>query len=218
MEIPIHENQAFLNLLYRRYDYLQDFPCEFRGTFIEDARSLGVLYSDDFPGAVLGYPVEFTEGKSLSRDHFPFLPVEINLKLSKYRLLTPVQPWPQPIIGVAMAGNRGEVTGIHSTPVMLNKVGNCQVWYGQDVGLIFEAFLEGQVQQDSGFEALMNQLWSICEDFLAAQGVSQIYALARDPALDENWFRDHLQRRGYRPVNEGSVTWFKQAEPEQAET
>jgi hypothetical protein len=208
METKIQDDQAFLDLLYKRYDYLQDFPCEFKGMFIEDALSLGMLHSDDFLGAVLGYPEE--EFKMRDRNYFPFLPTKVNLKLCKYRHLTPVVPWPQPIIGVAMAGNRGEVTGIHSTPVMLNKVGNCQFWYGQDEGLIFEAFLEGKVQQDSGFEALMNQLWSICEDFLAAQGVSQIYALGRDPALDDAWFRGHLERRGYQPLSAESVTWLKQ--------
>lgn len=207
METPIQENQAFLSLLYKRYDYLQDFPCEFKGMFIEDAMSLGTLHSDEFLGAVLGYPVE--EFKTRDRNYFPFLPVEANLKLSSHRHLTPVIPWPQPILGVAMAGDRGEVTGVHSIPVMLNKVGNAQVWYGKDVGLIFECFLEGQVQQEPSFEILMNQLWSICEEFLMSQGVSQIYALARDPALDDTWFRGHLQRRGYQPIAEGAIAWVK---------
>lgn len=207
MEKPIQDDQAFLDQLYKRYDYLQDYPCEFNGMFIKRALSLGMLHSDGFLGAVLGYPVE--EFKTRDRNYFPFLPTEVNLKLSSYRLLTPVIPWPQPIIGVAMAGNEGRVTGIHSVPVLMQKIGKVQVWYGQDVALIYECFLEGQVQQDSGFGALMNQLWSICEDFLTAQGISQIYALGQDPALDDTWFQGHLQRRGYQPLTEGSVTWVK---------
>jgi hypothetical protein len=207
MEIPIQENQEFLKQLYKRYDYLQDFSCEFKGMFIEDAMSLGTLHSDEFLGAVLGYPEQ--EFKTRDRNYFPFLPAEVNLKLSSYRHLTPVIPWPQPILGVAMAGDRGEVTGIHSVPVMLNKVGNGQVWYGQDVGLIFECFLEGKAQQEPSFEVLMNQLWSICEEFLMSQGISQIYTVGRDPALDTAWFEGHLQCRGYQPTTEGAIAWVK---------
>lgn len=207
MERPIHADQVFLERLYNRFDYLQDFPCEFRAMFIDDALSLGMLHSDDFVGAVLGYPVE--EFQTRDRNYFPYIPPETNLKLSSYRHLTPVMPCPQPIIGVAMVGDQGTVTGIHSVPVILNKIGNVQVWYGPEVALIFECFLEGQVQQDPSFEVLMNQLWSICEEFLIGQGVSQIYALGREPALDDNWFHGHLERQGYQPVEEGSVTWVK---------
>jgi hypothetical protein len=152
METPIQENQEFLDLLYKRYAYLQDFPCEFKGMFIDDAMSLGTIHSDDFLGAVLGYPVE--EFKTRDRNYFPFLPAEVNLKLRSYRQLMPIMPWPQPILGVAMSGDRGEVTGVHSVPVMLHKVGSCQLWYGQDVGFIFEAFLEGRVQSDQSFDSL----------------------------------------------------------------
>jgi hypothetical protein len=208
METPIHEDQAFLDQLYKRFDYLKDYPCEFNGMFINEALSLGILHSDGFLGAVLGYPVD--EFKTRDRNYFPFLPAEVNLNLSSYRLLTPVIPWPQPIIGIAMAGDHGEVTGIHAVPVLMQKIGKVQVWYGQEVALIFECFLEGQVQQDPGFEVLMNQLWSICEEFLMGQGVSQIYALGRDPALDDAWFRGHLERRGYQPLSAESVTWLKQ--------
>jgi hypothetical protein len=77
METPLHEDQAFLDQLYKRYDYLQDYPCEFNGMFIKDALSLGMLHSDSFLGAVLGYPVE--EFKTRDRNYFPFLPTEVNL-------------------------------------------------------------------------------------------------------------------------------------------
>lgn len=56
MEIPIQQDEAFLSALYRRYNYLQDFPCEFRGMFLEEASSLGMLQTDGFLGALLGYP------------------------------------------------------------------------------------------------------------------------------------------------------------------
>lgn len=207
MEKPIQDSQAFLNALYRRYDYLQDFPCEFQGMMLDKATSLGMLQTDSFLGALLGYPVE---NETLTRNHFPYLPEEVNLSIAHYRQLTPVQPWPQPIIGVAMTGTQGTVTGVHSVPVVLQRVGNVQVWYGQDVGLIFEAFLEGQVQNDPSFEVLMNQLWSKIEQYLTDQGVSKVYTLARDPALDERWLRSHLERRGYQPEEEGVVTWVKQ--------
>jgi hypothetical protein len=133
METPIQQDKDFLNALYKRFDYLQDFPCEFKGAFIDDTVSLGTIYSDEFLGAVLAYPIE---EETLTRDHFPYLPPEVNLKLSHYRQPTPVQPRPQPIIGVAMAGDRGAVTGTHSISVVLDRIGNCQIWFGDDVGFI----------------------------------------------------------------------------------
>jgi hypothetical protein len=206
MEIPIQQDQEFLQQLYKRYDYLQDLTCELKGKFIEDAVKLGMIYSDDFLGAVLGYPVE---PELLSRNHFPFIPAEVNLKLCKYRHLTPVQPWPQPSIGVTMTGDRGHVTGVHSVPVNLKNIGNCQVWYGQDVGFIFEAFLEEPEQARRDFESLINQVWTICEDYLIDQGVTQIFTVARDPIFDTAWFEGYLQRRGYQPITEGAIAWVK---------
>lgn len=109
-----------------------------------------------------------------------------------------------------MAGDQGRVTGIHSIPVVLQKVGNVQVWFGGSVGLIFEAFLERSLQEHSDFESLINQLWSLVESYLQGQGVTQIYTLARDPAFDEDWFKGHLTRRDYQPMAEESVVWVRQ--------
>ncbi len=214
VENSIQHDQAFLKALYQRYKYLQDYPCDFRGTLIDEAMSLGIIQSDEFLGALLGYPVE---AEPLSRDHFSYLPAAVNLKLNRYRHLSPVQPWPQPIIGVAMAGDslrdgraeRGEVTGIHSVPVVMRKVGNVQLWFGADCGFIFEAFLEHSMQEHKAFESLINQLWSLCEGSLKRQGITTLYTLARDPAFDETWFRGHLERRGYIPLSQESVVWCK---------
>jgi hypothetical protein len=79
MEKPIQQDKAFLKAMYDRYSYLQDFPCEFKGMFIEEALSLGTLHSDEFLGLLIAYP---TEEEILTRDHFPYLPPEVNLKLS----------------------------------------------------------------------------------------------------------------------------------------
>jgi hypothetical protein len=206
MEKPIQQDKAFLKAMYDRYSYLQDFPCEFKG-IIEEALSLGTLHSDEFLGLLIAYP---TEEEILTHDHFPYLPPEVNLKISHYRQLTPVQPRPQPIIGVAMAGDRGQVTGTHRIPVVLDRIGNCQVRYGSDVGFIFEAFLERSIQGHDDFELLMNQVWLLCEEYLKRQGVKTIYTLARDPILNESWFRGHLGRRRYSPIEEDSVVWVKQ--------
>jgi hypothetical protein len=209
MEKPLHEDQAFLDRLYERYDFLKDFPCEFRGMCVEDAASLGLLHSDEFLGAVLGYAVEHTKQQSLSRNHFPFLPEAINLKLDSYRLLTPVMPWPQPILGVAMSGGCREVTGVHRVPVALHKIGSAQLWFGKNAGFIFEAFLDGRVQSDKEFDSLMDQLWSVCKTYLIEQGVSEIYTVARDPLFKNDWYEGHLSRRGYQPISEGAIAWLR---------
>lgn len=199
----IQDDLHFLERLYERYDYLQDFPCEFRGMCLDEAVSLGVIESDEFLGAVLGYLVEH---EPLSRDHFPYLPPEANLKLCDYRHLTLVQPFPQPVFGVVMAGNQGKVTGIHGVPVVLNRVGNCQLWWGQDVGFIFEAYLEHTLKISLGYESLISQLWSVCEDYLASKGVAEIFTVTRDPMFNSDWFQEFLERRGYVPVEDRAVT------------
>lgn len=41
------------------------------------------------------------ENEFPTKDHFLFLNQQQNLQIQHYRHIRPVQPWPQPIIGVA---------------------------------------------------------------------------------------------------------------------
>lgn len=203
-EPSVINNPHILKKLCRRIDYLNDFPASIEGEDLEDARLLGTLETDDFLGFVLGYSPE--EGE-VSPDHFKMLSKEENRQLNHYRLIKPVLPWPQPILGISVPGGEpGKVTGIHRVPVVLKPCGVAQVWWGGDVAVLWEALLDGDVKERQDYEALMNQLWGCCEVFLKGQGVRQVYTYNRDDEYPLKWYQGFLERRGYVPVKDRKIT------------
>ena len=169
---------------------------ELRGSFIEDAVSLGALYAVDFLGFVMAYSVE---AETPTRDHHSFLNEEENLSLTHYRHIRPVQAWPQPAIGVVVdARGEGLVTETHRVDVVLKVIGNAQVWYGGEVGVLWEGYVEKGVRPNS----LMYSLWDKLERYLAAQSVKRVFTYARDPEFDDAWYGDFLASRSYRRVPE----------------
>lgn len=196
MESPIATDPNVLEKLYQRFDYLQDLPCELRGCFIDDATSLGNLETEGFLGFLMAYKME---EESPSKDHFLFLNSEQNLQIRYCRHISPVQLWPQPVVGVAFdpVTDTGHTTGTHRVNVMMRSIGNAQLWWGGEVGVIWEAFFDRCIQSNVDHEELMHQLWSRCEDYLAGQGVKQVFTYDRDPALEEGWYRRFLTQRGY---------------------
>ena len=200
---PFATDSTVLQRLYRRFDYLQDFPCEVKGCLIDEATCLGTLETDDFLGFVMGYQVE---QETPDANHFVIISREDNLKINHYRHLRPVQPWPQPIIGVAFSEQEpGRVTGTHKVDVMMNNIGNAQLWWGGDVGIIWEAYLDRFIRQRENFEALIHQLWQQCEEYLFAQGVKRIFTHNHDPEFDNDWYLRFLQRRGFEVVSEKAI-------------
>lgn len=203
-EQPILSNSHVLDKLCRRIDYLQDLPFSIKGEDLDDAHLIGTLETDDFLGFVLGYSSE--EGE-VSSGHFKLLSTEENRQLNRYRLLKPVIPWPQPIIGATVSDEGpGKVTGIHDVPVLLKPCGIAQVWWGGNVAVLWEAFLEGDIKERQDYEALMNQLWGCCEEFLRGQGVRQVYTHDRDHDYPLDWYQGFLERRGYVPVEDRKIT------------
>ncbi|PZD70638.1 hypothetical protein C1752_10488 [Acaryochloris thomasi RCC1774] len=106
----------------------------------------------------------------------------------------------------------GKVTGVHSIPVILKDCGCAQLWWGGEVGVLWEAFFEGEIKGRIGHEVLMNQLWGCCEDFLKSQGVKKIYTYNRDLEIPNEWYQAFLQRRGYKSVEGRKVTVVKEIE------
>ena len=68
METPIKTDPNVLEPIYEQFAYLRDYPLELRGSFIEDAVSLGALYAVDFLGFVMAYSVE---EELPTHDHYP---------------------------------------------------------------------------------------------------------------------------------------------------
>ena len=196
METPIKTDPDVLEPIYARFTYLKDYPLELRGSFIEDAVSLGALYAENFLGFVMAYSVE---EELPIHDHYPFLTEAENLSLNAYRHIRPVQAWPQPVIGVIVnARGEGLVTETHHVDVVLKVIGNAQLWYGGEVGVLWEGYVEKRVRSNS----LMYSLWDVLERYLAAQGVKRVFTYAQDPEFTRDWYRDFLTSRGYRRVPE----------------
>ena len=187
------DDPAVHDRLFRQYDYLQDFPLNIKGKFIEDAVNLGVLETDDFLGFMMGYPVE---KDSAGGDRFPFLSPEENQKIAHYQLIHPVIPWPHPVIGI----QNMTVTGTHGVDVVMKDCGSIQLWWGQDVGVFWECLLEGIIQQRQDFEAIMNQAWSAAESVLRSHGVKKVVTHNRDPEYPLDWYQSFLKRLGYEPI------------------
>lgn len=201
-ESPIRDNPQILQALYKKYGYLMDLPCELKGCLIDDATHFGTLQTDNFLGFVMAYVEQINDHPV--PDYYPFLQKEDNLKLSHYRHLRPVKPHPQPIVGVSFDQHSevGSVEGTHRVDVMLNEIGNAQLWWGEDVAVIFEAMLYKSIQQEQEFEAIIHQLWTMCEAFLKAQGIQRIYTHNHDPEFDTQWYQGFLERRGYRTYDD----------------
>jgi hypothetical protein len=194
MEIPITTDPNVLERIYRQFAYLKDYPLNLLGAFIDEAVSLGALQSDDLLAFLMAYEVE---EERPSRGQFAFLTPEENLSVRYYRHIRPVQPWPQPIIGVAFQGQQGVVTGTYRVDVVMRNIGNIQLWWGDEIGVIWEAFFDANVRARSDHELLMHQLWDELERYLAGRGVKRVLTNKRDPALDEGWYQAFLARRGY---------------------
>jgi hypothetical protein len=196
MKIPITSGPDVLERIYRRFDYLRDHPLNLLGSFIDEAESLGILESEGFLGFVMAYEVE--EGSpSPNRHHF--LTSEENRMLRFYRHLRPVEPWPQPVIGVIWNAARGEgrVAGTYRVDVVLKNIGNAQLWWGGEVAVLWEAFFDGRVRNRGDHELLLHRLWLRCEEYLKEQGVKRVYTLGRDPVFDDDFYRAFLMARGY---------------------
>ena len=82
---------------------------------------------------------------------FPFLHPEETAVLAHYLQVRPLEPWPQPLVEVSW--NSAEATGvsssIQSVDVLLNPVGNAQLWWGGATGVIFEAFFDARNRRTS---------------------------------------------------------------------
>ena len=197
MPVPISVDPTVLERIYRRFSYLKDQPLILLGSYIDQAASLGHLETNGFLGFLMAYPVTDERPRP---DRYRFLSQQDNLALRYYRHIRPVEPWPQPLIGVVFDPKTGEgrTTGeAYSVDVTLRPAGNAQLWWGGKTAVIWEAFFEPRVRVLSGHELLMHKLWDRLERYLVDEGVRDFYTLDRDPALDRAWYCGFLRDRGY---------------------
>lgn len=195
MDIPIQTDPEVLEHLYTHFAYLKGYPLGLKGSFLDEASSLGVLQAGDFLGFLLAYE----EGRVGPTD-FPFLTAEENANLTRYRHLRPVEPWPQPTIGVLWDDLTGQGVTLDTErmDVTLKPVGNVQLWHGGETGVLWEAFFERSVRERREHERLLHLLWGACEAYLHKEGVRSVHTYMRDPTFGDAWYGAFLHARGYR--------------------
>ena len=78
-----------------------------------------------------------TRSRRKRQPRITFLSAEENSSITCYRLLRPVMPWPQLIIGVALTPEGAQVTGTREVNVVMKIVGNAQLWWGGSTGVLW---------------------------------------------------------------------------------
>jgi len=184
-----------LEHLYTHFTYLRGYPLKLQGAFIEDAASLVALRAGDF----LGFLMAYDEEHNTYTADFSFLTDEENASLTCQRLLRPTQPCPQPTVEVLWGhpSEPGITLDVGHVDVMLRDVGTAQLWYGDEVGVIWEAFYERSLRDGLEHTLLMHQLWEGCERLLNKNGVRFAYTYARDPNYSDVWYGAFLHARSY---------------------
>ena len=193
MQIPLASDPEVLERLYLRFPYVAGQPLKLR---VESAEvNLGTIDT----GELLAFVVAGTDEKLPYAPDFPFLQPEETAALAHYTQVRPLEPWPQPLVEVSW--NSAETTGvsssIHGVDILLNPVGNAQLWWGGTTGVIFEAFFEGRTEERPNELGLLRQLWGQCEVYLASKGVREVWTYNRDPRYDEELYKTFLRVQGY---------------------
>lgn len=192
MKVPLHSDPDVLERLYARFAYLAGQPLGLRGAG-GDLPHAGTLEADD----LLAF-VSAADGPLPFPPDFSFLTPEANRGLSRYVQAQVLEPWPQPLIDVAWPEQgAGVVSKISRVDVLLNPVGDAQLWYGGETGVLWEARFWQPVKARSDHAALLHRLWELCELYLAERGVRFIYAYDRDPAFESDGYAAFLAARGY---------------------
>ncbi len=148
LELPVRSDPEVLEHLYAHFTHLRGYPLRLQGSFIEDAAVLSALQAGDF----LGFLTAYDEVRDSYPADFPFLTKEENASLTCQRLLRPAEPWPQPTIEV-LWGNPYEpniTLDVQQVDVVLRDVGTVQLWYGDETGVIWEAFYDNCVPSGTG--------------------------------------------------------------------
>jgi len=181
-----------LEHLYAHFAYFRSYVLRLQGSFIEDAASLVTLHEGDFLMA-------YDEERNSYRADFPFLTKEENASLTCQRLLRPAEPWPRPTALVAWDDPKGQgiTLDVKHVDVVLREVGTVQLWYGDENGVIWEAFYEPGVRARPEHERLLHQLWESCERLLYKNGVRFAWTYAREPNYEDAWYGAFLHTRGY---------------------
>lgn len=194
MRIPLHSDPDVLEQLYTRFPYLGGQPLDLQG-ISADCTVLGTLQTDSafaFVGANPTGPLPYPPD-------FPFLYPDEQAALEHYVQLHVLEPWPRPLLDVAWTSGDdiGVLTQIRSVEVGFTLVGHAQLWWGGDVGVLWEAYLEPRLENHPDEAGLLSYFWSCCEDFLKAEDVQQSWTYQRDPRYDADEYVTFLENRGY---------------------
>lgn len=194
MRIPLYSDPDVLEQLYRRFPYLAGQPLDLRGVS-EGVTALGTLQTEStfaFVGADLTEPLPYSPD-------FPFLRPDEQEALTHYLQLGVLEPWPRPLLDIAWTNGEdtGVLTQIRSVDVVFTPVGHAQIWWGGDLGVVWEAVLELRLEKRPDEAGLLGAFWDCCEHLLSAAGVKQVWTYNRDPSYGADDYAAFLQNRGY---------------------
>ena len=91
---------------------------------------------------------------------------------------------------------------------MLRDVGTVQLWYGDETGVIWEAFYATGVREKPEHERLLHQLWEACERLLNKNGARFAYTQLKRAELRKRVVRRFPARQRLQPRPGSSpLTW-----------
>lgn len=193
MHVPLHSNPEVLERLYERYPYLADQPLGLRGPG-GDLPHVGTLAADELLAFVVAADVPAPYPPA-----FMLLTPAENRGLSRYAQLQALEPRPQPLVEVAWpSAGAGVVSRISRVDVLLNPVGDAQLLYGGETGVLWQARFWPPVGLRPGHDALLHRFWGLWERYLAEHGIRFVYTPNRDPAFRPDRYAAFLAARGYR--------------------
>jgi hypothetical protein len=196
-------------ILAREYAYLTAGLIEYRLPYPESARVLAVHESRESecesrkPECEAVYAFVADQDESVPYPaNFPFLTRGENAAIASQLDVHARVAWPQPTISIWLPEGRELSKGVpgrtvshdlplHPATVALKKVGQASLWWGGDVGVIWEAFL------DVDHPRLLDETWNLAERTLRERGASRCITTHRDPAYDDDGYRAYLEGRGY---------------------
>ena len=194
MHVPIHSDPEVLERLYERYPYLAYQPLGLHGPG-GDLPHVGTLAADDLLAFVTAADVRAPYPPAVTL----LTPAE-NRGLCRYAQLQVLEPRPQPLVEVAWpSAGAGVASRIGRVDVLLNPVGDMQLWYGGGTGVLWGARFWPPVGSQLDHAALLHRFWGLCERYLAERGVRFVYTPNRDPAFEPDGYAAFLAARGYRP-------------------
>ena len=206
---PLSDDPEVLHQIRRAFPrLLKDRAFTLHGADVDDSTCLGFLRLGKRLVILQGHQPTLDGGHA---DHHPYFTAEEGRGLTNYQLVQANHPNPQPVLGVTLTGpDEGVVGGVAPVvPIVLQRAGTAQLWWGGGIGEIWDATLD---QHDLQADPKpLQAFWYALETSLRQRGCYRVFTLARDTRYPDGTYRHFLRDRGYEAIDEheGPLAWVK---------